>query len=75
LWWRNQNHKSTTKHIKYAPLVQRDIWCSSELIKLIDTSDRIWMRELRMSWPVFYKLCARLRERGCNGSTWLYEIK
>ena len=65
LWWRNKNHKrSTAKGIKYAPLVQRDIWRSSELIRLIDTSDRICMRELRMSRPVFYKLCARLRERG-----------
>ena len=53
LWWRNKNHKrSTAKRIKYAPLAQRD------------TSDRICMRELRMSRPVFYKLCARLRERG-----------
>ena len=65
LWWRNKNHKrSTAKRIKYAPLVQRDIWRSSELIRLIDTSDRICMRELRMSRLVFYKLCARLRERG-----------
>jgi len=53
LWWRNKNHKrSTAKRIKYAPLAQRD------------TSDRTCMRELRMSRPVFYKLCARLRERG-----------
>ncbi|XP_066400396.1 uncharacterized protein [Miscanthus floridulus] len=65
LWWRNKNQKrSTAKRIKYAPLVQRDIWRSSELIRLIDTSDRIYMHELRMSRPVFYKLCARLRERG-----------
>lgn len=65
LWWRKQKHnRSRTNSRKYAPLVHRDIWRTSELIRLIDTSDRICIRELRMSRPVFYKLCARLRDRG-----------
>jgi len=59
---KSQEYSQT--HKVYAPLAQRDIWHSSELIRLIDTSDRTCMRELRMSRPVFYKLCARLRERG-----------
>ncbi|WVZ88469.1 LOW QUALITY PROTEIN: hypothetical protein U9M48_034989 [Paspalum notatum var. saurae] len=62
-WWRNQNDKRCrAKYVKYGPLLQRDIWHTSELIRLIDTSDRICIRELRMSRPVFYKLCARLRD-------------
>lgn len=65
LWWRNQNDKRTrAKCVKYAPLVKRDIWRSSELIRLIDTSDTLCMRELRMSRRVFYKLCSRLRDMG-----------
>lgn len=65
LWWRKENDKrSTAKRVKYAPLLQRDIWRSSELIRLIDTSHSICKRELRMSRPVFYNLCSRLRERG-----------
>jgi hypothetical protein len=64
-WWRNQTDKRTrAKRVKYAPLMQRDIWRSSELIRLVDTSDGICMHELRMSRPVFYKLGSRLRDRG-----------
>ncbi|WVZ83569.1 hypothetical protein U9M48_030701 [Paspalum notatum var. saurae] len=64
-WWRNQNDKRCrAKCVKYGPLLQRDIWRTSELIRLIDASDRICIRELRMSRPVFYKLCARLRDKG-----------
>jgi hypothetical protein len=49
-WWRNQNDNRTrAKRVKYAPLMQRDIWRSSELIRLVDTSDGICMRELRIA--------------------------
>ncbi|XP_025811171.1 uncharacterized protein LOC112888955 isoform X2 [Panicum hallii] len=44
--------------------MQRDIWRSSELIRLVDTSNGICMRELRIARSVFYKLCSGLRDRG-----------
>ncbi|WVZ78615.1 hypothetical protein U9M48_026298, partial [Paspalum notatum var. saurae] len=49
---------------KYAPLVPRDVWRQTELIRLIDTSDRTCISQLRMCRALFYKLSACLREKG-----------
>ncbi|XBI39953.1 hypothetical protein VPH35_124624 [Triticum aestivum] len=64
LWWsKKKERKNRAKRVKYGPLVKRDIWRSTELIRLIDTSERTCLRQLRMYPAVFYKLCAHLRDK------------
>ncbi|WVZ69866.1 LOW QUALITY PROTEIN: hypothetical protein U9M48_018589 [Paspalum notatum var. saurae] len=66
LWRRNRDGR---KRVKYAPLVPRDVWRQTELIRLIDTSDRTCISQLRMCRALFYKLSARLREKGLPQDT------
>ncbi|XP_044447279.1 protein ALP1-like [Triticum aestivum] len=64
LWWsKKKERKNRAKRVKYGPLVKRDIWRSTELIRLIHTSERTCLRQLRMYPAVFYKLCAHLRDK------------
>lgn len=74
LWWRNlDGRKRRGSGVKYGPLVTRDVW--SELIRLIDTSDRICISQLRMCRALFYKLCSRLREKGLLGDTFHVSVE
>lgn len=65
VWLRNKNSKrSKCKGVRYGPLIHRDVWRTSELIRLIDTSDRICTQQLRMPRQLFYRLCSRLKNKG-----------
>ena len=64
LWYRNKDgRKFRSGGRKYGPLVERDIYRTNVLVRLIDTSDAICIKQLRMSRAVFYKLCIRLRQK------------
>ncbi|WVZ98820.1 hypothetical protein U9M48_044201 [Paspalum notatum var. saurae] len=76
LWWRTRDgRKYRRRGIKYGPLLSRDVWRNSELIRLIDTSDRTCISQLRMCRALFYKLCARLRESRLLGDTFHVSVE
>ncbi|CAL5095669.1 unnamed protein product [Urochloa decumbens] len=65
IWWRDSDgRRSRGRGAKYGPLVDRDISRTNTLARLIDASDATCIKQLRMSRPVFHKLCSRLKERG-----------
>jgi hypothetical protein len=64
LWYRNRDgRKNRGRGRKYGPLVERDLYRTNVLIRLINTSDTTCIKQLRMSRSVFYKLCNRLRQK------------
>jgi hypothetical protein len=64
LWYRNRDgRKIRGRGQKYSPLVERDLYRTNVLIRLINTSDATCIKQLRMSRAVFYKLCDRLRHK------------
>lgn len=76
LWWMNKDgSRSRRRGIKYGPLVIRDIWRTNELIRLIDTTDRTCIQQLRMPSALFHKLCARLKDKGLLRDTFHVSVE
>lgn len=42
-WWDKDGRRHRGRGAKYGPVVNRDVWRTSKLIRLIDTSERIDM--------------------------------
>lgn len=74
-WWDKDGRRRRGRGAKYGPLVNRDVWRTSELIRLIDTSDRTCIHQLRMCRAAFYKLCARLRDNGLLAATFHVSVE